>query len=174
MHWNGNSAAPVSVALILGLATALMVLPSVMANANAQLVPSKPCISLTIDGESVKTICKIKANDLHVKFTGDARLVFTHDGKRISDPIKKPDGANDFHVIWDRETGQMLKFWWTRNGLLIGETMEPPLGANDLHLKVTKEIQRVIWTHDGKKIGSIAVPEGTNGLHLKLRHLARV
>jgi hypothetical protein len=127
-----------------------------------------------MDGESVKTKCKINANDLHVKFTGDARLVFTKDGKPISDPIKKPDGANDFHVIWDQKTGQMLKFWWTRNALLIGETMEPPRGANDLHLKVTKEIKRVVWTHDGEKIGIIAVPEGTDGLHLKVRHLARV
>jgi hypothetical protein len=127
-----------------------------------------------MEGESVKTICKLMANGLHVKFTGDARLVFTQDGKRIAEPIKKPAGANDFHVIWDSETGQMLKFWWTRDALLIGETMEPPTGANNLHLKVTKETLRVLWTHDGEIIGSIEVPDGTNGLHLKVRHLARV
>jgi hypothetical protein len=56
----------------------------------------------------------------------------------------------------------------------MGEPMEAPRGANDLHLKVTKEINRIVWTHDGEKIGSIEVPEGTNGLHLKIRHVARM
>jgi hypothetical protein len=175
MHSTPNSSkAAVSAAVILGLVTALLVLPSAAASANAQLVPSMPCISLKIDGEPVKTMCKVKANDLHVKFSGDARLVFTKEGKPISDPIKKPAGANDFHVIWSSETGQILKFWWTRNGLLMGEPIEAPRGASDLHFKVTKEINRIVWTHDGEKIGSVEVPEGTNGLHLKIRHLARV
>ena len=169
-----SPAAAISAAAILGLVSALLILPSAVATANAQMVPSKPCVSLTMEGQSVKTICKIEANDLHVKFTGDARLVFTQDGERISEPIKKPVGASDFHVIWSNETGQMLKFWWTRNGLLLGEPMEAPQGANNLHLKVTKEILRVLWTHDGEKIGSIDVPDGTNGLHLKVRHEARI
>lgn len=167
-----SSTVAVSITVILGLVSALLFLPAAVANANAQIVPTKPCVVLTKNDELVKTRCRIEANDLHVKFSGNAAIVFTLDGKPISDPIRKPIGANDFHVIWDQETGKIVKFWWTRDGELIGDTKEPPGGANDLHLKVTKEIRRVIWTHDGEKIGSISVPDGTNHLNLIIRHKA--
>ena len=111
---------------------------------------------------------------MHVKFSGGAKIVFTHNGKPISDPIKKPTGANDFHAVWDEATGQITKFWWTRNGDIIGQPIQPPPGANDLELRVTNAIKQVVWTHDGTRIGGISVPVGVivNDLHLVLRPLA--
>lgn len=158
-------------AIMLGIVTALMIVPPATLGVNAQLAHIKACVILTSDGERIKTRCNEDANDLHVRFSGGAKIVFTEDGKPVSDPIRKPRGANDLHVVWNQITGQILKVWWTKDGERIGEPILPPVGANDLHLRVTDSIKRVVWTHDGTRIGGIAIPDDTviNDLHLVMR-----
>lgn len=119
-------------------------------------------------------------------------ILFTLDGKPMLPPIPAPPDANDFHAVFDPNSGKIIKVYWTKNGDPKGPPIPIPPGANDLAFGFDNfdnlpppetappgandfeffwhegRIVEAWWTRDGERVEPMPLSESNSAVHAVL------